>query len=187
MDIDYEIHFSHRRSISIEVGGNGIVIVRAPYAMPKSKILDFLNSKRSWIMKKVEMRRNQCAAVKKMGLFTELELNVIRKKAKEVIPERVAVYAQRGGFDYGRISIRLQKTRWGSCSRAGNLNFNCLLVLMPIPILDSVVVHELCHLRHMDHSKDFYNDVIKLYPDYRACDKWLKENGGIFLARVPEV
>lgn len=186
MDIDYEIHFSRRRSIAIEITNSGVLMVRAPYGMPKSKILDFLNSKGPWITKKVEKLRNQHAAVEKLGLFSQLELNVIRKKAREVIPERVALYAHRFGFEYGRISIRLQKTRWGSCSASGNLNFNCLLVLMPVPILDSVVVHELCHLHHMNHSKAFYDEVVKMFPDYRACDKWLKENGGIFMARVPD-
>ena len=79
--------------------------------------------------------------------------------------------------------IRLQKSRWGSCSVDGNLNFNCLLVLMPPEILDSVVVHELCHRRHMNHSKEFYDEVLRIFPDYKRCNKWLKQNGGVYFKR----
>ena len=79
--------------------------------------------------------------------------------------------------------IRLQKSRWGSCSVDRNLNFNCLLVLMPPEILDSVVVHELCHRRHMNHSKEFYDEVLRIFPDYKRCNKWLKQNGGVFFKR----
>ena len=101
-----------------------------------------------------------------------------------MIQQRVEHYAGISGINYNRIFIRLQKSRWGSCSRDGNLNFNCLLVLMPLEILDSVVVHELCHRKHMNHSKQFYAEVEKIFPDYRKCSKWLKENGGIYFKRL---
>ena len=81
------------------------------------------------------------------------------------------------GVDYGRITIRNQKTRWGSCSSKGNLNFNCLLMLTPPEVIDYVVVHELCHRKEMNHSKDFWREVEKVLPNYLDQVKWLKDEG----------
>ena len=89
------------------------------------------------------------------------------------------------GTDYGRVTIRCQRTRWGSCSAKGNLNFNCLLLLAPPEALDSVVVHELCHRKHMNHSAAFYAEVLRVFPDYRKWNGWLREHGAALLARVP--
>ncbi|WP_308511030.1 M48 family metallopeptidase [uncultured Treponema sp.] len=116
-----------------------------------------------------------------MGFFTEDEVKNIKRKARKIIPERVGYWAE---ITYGRIAIRLQSSRWGSCAANGNLNFNCLLVLMPSEVLDSVVVHELCHRRHMNHSKEFYAEIDRVFPDYRRWNKWLKDNGGVYLKRV---
>lgn len=87
------------------------------------------------------------------------EIRQLARKAMKVIPERVAYYAPLVGVDYGRITIRNQKTRWGSCSSRGNLNFNCLLMLTPPEIIDYVVVHELCHRKEMNHSPLFWKEV----------------------------
>ena len=81
------------------------------------------------------------------------------------------------GVSYGSITVREQKTRWGSCSAKGNLNFNWKLVLMPEEILDYVVVHELAHRLQMNHSTEFWDEVDKILPDYRKRRQWLKENG----------
>ncbi|MDY3888895.1 MAG: M48 family metallopeptidase, partial [Agathobacter sp.] len=86
----------------------------------------------------------------------------------EYIPKRVAYFADIMGVDYGRITIRMQKTRWGSCSSKGNLNFNCLLMLAPPEVIDYVVVHELCHRKEMNHSKAFWREVERVLPDYRS-------------------
>ena len=116
-----------------------------------------------------------------LGFFTEDEVKNIKRKARKIIPERVGYWAE---ITYGRIAIRLQSSRWGSCAANGNLNFNCLLVLMPSEVLDSVVVQELCHRRHMNHSKEFYAEIDRVFPDYRRWNKWLKDNGGVYLKRV---
>lgn len=76
---------------------------------------------------------------------------------------------------YNRVSVRNQKTRWGSCSSKGNLNFNYRLFYLPEELLDYVVVHELAHRRHMNHSKDFWQEVERYFPDYKECRKQLKE------------
>ena len=109
------------------------------------------------------------------------EIDELMKEAKKVIPERVAFFAPLVGVTPGRITIRCQKSRWGSCSARGNLNFNCLLMLAPEEVMDSVVVHELCHLKQMNHSKKFYDEVLRVMPDYRARQKWLKEHGAELL------
>ena len=93
-------------------------------------------------------------------------------------------YAEKIGVTYGRITIRNQKTRWGSCAANGNLNFNCLLMATPVEVIDSVVVHELCHRRHMNHSKEFYGEIYRVYPDYDKWNKWLKDNGGLLIKRM---
>ena len=100
-----------------------------------------------------------------------------RNKACVVIPRRVAYYAEKLGVSYGKITLRQQKTRWGSCAANGNLNFNWLLILAPPEVLDYVVVHELCHRREMNHSQAFWKEVEKILPDYRERQKWLKDNG----------
>lgn len=114
---------------------------------------------------------------------TEL-IEALKKQAKVVIPEKVKHYAPLVGVDYGRITIRCQRTRWGSCSSKGNLNFNCLLMLMPDQVIDSVVVHELCHRKQMNHSAAFYSEVNKVFPAYKQCQKWLKENGGKIMRKI---
>ena len=86
---------------------------------------------------------------------------------------------------YDRITIRRQHSRWGSCSSKGNLNFNCLLALVPEAVLDYIIVHELCHRRHMNHSPVFWAEVARLLPDYPQARTWLRDKGGALIARLP--
>ena len=104
----------------------------------------------------------------------EAEKKYYRNLAREVLGARTGYYARKMGVTYGRISIREQKTRWGSCSSAGNLNFNRKLVLMPPELLDYVVVHELAHRKEMNHSPRFWAVVEKELPDYRDRREKLK-------------
>ena len=116
--------------------------------------------------------------------LSEVEIKKLTKQAKVYIPARVEYFAQIMGVHYDRVTIRHQKTRWGSCSSDKNLNFNCALMLMPKEVIDSVVVHELCHLRHMNHSKAFYEEVYKYCPDYKVWNKWLKDNGNEIISKL---
>jgi len=104
-------------------------------------------------------------------------------EALRVIPERVRYYAPLVGVTVRGITIRNQRTRWGSCSSKGNLNFNCLLMLTPAEVIDSVVVHELCHRIEMNHSPRFYAEIRRVYPDYDKWNRWLKDNGPAIMAR----
>ena len=104
--------------------------------------------------------------------------------ALKVISRKVKYYANLMNVRYGRIAIRRQKTRWGSCSNKGNLNFNCLLMLMPDEVVDYVVVHELCHLIEMNHSKSFWKLVEEVMPDYKENRKWLRDHGSEIMVRM---
>ena len=107
-----------------------------------------------------------------------------RRAAKEYFPKRVEYYHALTGGHYTKITIRDQKTRWGSCSARGNLNFNCLLMLAPPEVLDYVIVHELCHRKEMNHSPRFWSEVAKVIPDYKNHEKWLKTEGGRLMRRM---
>ena len=117
-------------------------------------------------------------------LYTPAELrrlqvleNRYRNSARETFTKRVEFYHKATGGIYTSITIRDQKSRWGSCSSRGTLSFNYRLVFAPPAVLDYVVVHELCHLTHMNHSKDFWNMVASVMPDYKTYKNWLKEHG----------
>ncbi len=181
--LDFSVIRSKRKSVSIEIKA-GEIVVRAPKRMKDKEIAKFLELKKDWIEKHLEIYAKRQQELESIKPFTEDELKEITLKAKKIIPERVGFYAEKIGVTYNRITIRHQKTRWGSCSSLGNLNFNCLLVLLPEEVLDSVVVHELCHRKHMNHSKAFYDEIEKVFPQYKACHKWLNENGRKTLARL---
>lgn len=97
--------------------------------------------------------------------------------AKIKIDERVAYYAPKLDVEPNHIRIKEQKTRWGSCSSLGNLNFNWKIIIAPVPIIDYLVVHELAHLRHHNHSNKFWDLVETIIPDYRERKEWLRVNG----------
>ena len=178
------IIYSSRKSIAIELKMDAI-IVRAPRRMLKRDIYAFLEEKRPWIEKNLVKIQARKDALKNFEPFTVDEIKDLTKKAAIVIPEKVKKYARIIGVDYGRIAIRHQRTRWGSCSSKGNLNFNCMLMLFPDEVIDYVVVHELCHRKLKNHSAAFYAEVERAFPKYRICQKWLKENGGLYLRRLP--
>ena len=181
---DFEIIRSNRRTISLEITSAGQVLVRAPRRMSELEIRAFLESKSSWLTKHLQKKEKDMESLKEEGYFTQQEIKKLVALAKQVIPEKVAYYARLMGVTYGRISIRKQRTRWGSCSREGNLNFNCLLMMVPPEVLDYVVVHELCHRLEMNHSERFWAQVEKVIPNYRVPRKWLKEHGGKLMMRM---
>ena len=118
--------------------------------------------------------------------FSEEELAELKNRARRVFLSRCAYYAPVVGVRYERVSIRSQRSKWGSCSGKGNLNFNCLLLLAPMEVLDYVVVHELCHRLEMNHSPRFWAEVQRVLPDYASARRWLRQNGGALLAKLPE-
>ncbi len=175
--MDFEVIRSARRSFAAEIR-QGRLLIRAPMRAADEDILAFVRKNQKWIESHLEKAQQREKTYRRL---TEKEIKALADKALEVIPERVAHYAPLIGVTYGRITIRKQKSRWGSCSSKGNLNFNCLLMLAPPEVIDSVVVHELCHRKEMNHSDRFYAEVLRVFPEYRQCRKWLKENGDILM------
>ncbi len=181
--MEYKIIRSMRKTLGLEISPNG-VIIRAPLHAKDEVIKQFVQKHQSWIEKNLEKVNSQQEKAQSLSPLTKEEIKALAEKAKEVIPERVSYYAEKIGVTYGKITIRNQKTKWGSCSNRGNLNFNCLLMLAPPEVLDSVVVHELCHRKEMNHSDNFYAEVLRIYPDYFIWNKWLKDNGGVLIRRM---
>ena len=175
---------SGRKTVSIQVKPNE-VIIRAPMRMKEKEIEKFVESKRNWIEKHLKSLSEKQKSLENIEPYSDEEISSFVKKAKEIIPNKVEFYADKIGVTYNRITIRCQRTRWGSCSSKGNLNFNCLLVLLPDEIIDSVIVHELCHRKHMNHSAKFYEEVEKVFPEYRKCHEWLNRNGSKYMSRIP--
>ncbi len=185
MSITVRIIRSNRKTLSIELKPDEI-IARAPMRMKEKEILKFIESKQSWIDKHLAKLNERQKDLNDLKPYTQEEIIQFTAKAKIDIPKRVEFYAKQIGVTYNKITIRCQHTRWGSCSSKGNLNFNCLLVLLPDEIIDSIVVHELCHRKHMNHSSRFYEEIDKVFPKYKKCHQWLKQNGGIYLNRIPK-
>lgn len=174
---EYEIIYSNRRSIAIQITRDCRVTVRAPKGCSPSFIDRFVREKEAWIRKHLDdALARQKQASSHPPLSREKRERYIQL-ARDIFTQKTAYYARIMNVTYGRISIREQKTRWGSCSSKGNLNFNWRLILAPESVLDYVVVHELAHRREMNHSKAFYAVVESVLPDYRVSRKWLRDNG----------
>ena len=176
---------SNRKTVAIQVNPDLSITVRAPRYASKKEIDRIVEKNEAWIIKhieKIKMKKAEYDALNIKKLTPE-EIKTLADQALKIIPQRVKFFAGQVGVDYGRITIRNQRTRWGSCSSKGNLNFNCLLMLAPAEILDYVVVHELCHRKEMNHSKAFWAEVEKVLPDYRESVKWLKEKGNLIMRR----
>ena len=181
--MDYILKRSKRKTIGLEITDEGLV-VRAPLHASQREIERVLRRHREWILRRMADKEIMQAKIRQKGLLTQPEIKALADQARTYIPQRVAYYAPLLGVQPGRITIRTQKTRWGSCSAKGNLNFNCLLMLTPPEVIDSVVVHELCHLLEMNHSQKFYNHVLSVFPDYRRQHAWLRKNGPEIMARA---
>jgi predicted metal-dependent hydrolase len=179
----FEIVRSGRKTLAVQIL-KGKIIVRAPYLATDGEIRHFLESHRAWIETHLERSRQRMAENAGAEKLTMAEIQALADQALKVIPERVRYYAPKIGVTYGRITIRNQRTRWGSCSTQGNLNFNCLLMLTPPEVVDSVVVHELCHRKEMNHSERFYREVYRVFPEYDKWNRWLKEHGEALMARM---
>ena len=177
---------SSRRTLSLQVKNDGQVIVRAPRHVTLQEIAAFVRKNSAWLHKHLEKVRKEkeLNAASPVQPLTMEDIQKLADEALRVIPGRVAHFAPLVGVTYGRITVRNQRTRWGSCSSKGNLNFNCLLMLAPPGILDYVVVHELCHRKEMNHSPKFWAEVAKVMPDYKERQKWLRTEGSSIMRRM---
>lgn len=167
----YEIVRSRRRTVALEVTREGRVLVRAPLRMTQGEIDRFVAAHADWLEKaKAKVAARQAAHPP----LTEAEIAALRQRAKEVLPGKVTHYAAIMGVVPTSVKITAARTRFGSCSGKNGICFSLYLMQYPEEAIDYVVVHELAHIRHHDHSSAFYAEVAKVMPDYRVRMKLLK-------------
>jgi predicted metal-dependent hydrolase len=170
MDISYEVCYSNRKTVSLIVKGAKL-IVRAPYFTKKERIEEIVKKHTAWVIKSIKKQEEK---KEREHDVSEEQIKALKSQAKTVINNKVEKYSQIMGLKHGRITITSAKTRYGSCSSKGNLSFSYRLMHYPDYIIDYVVVHELAHLVHMNHSKSFYALVERYYPNYKDAIKILK-------------
>lgn len=181
-----EVVRSNRKTLGLKIDRDGKITAQAPYQASTQEISDFVDGKMGWIEKNLAQLEEKKKELEKNPVerLSMEEIDRLAQEALDYIPGRVKYYAAKMNVTYRSITIRNQKTRWGSCSAKGGLNFNCLLMLAPKEVIDYVVVHELCHRLEMNHSPRFWSEVERMMPDYRVHRAWLNEHGGEIMRRM---
>lgn len=162
--MEYRLYRSHRQSVSLKVTRNGEIEVRAPYFMPDKDIRRFVERHTDWIQKRLIAQRNYRENHPEP---TPEEIILLKEKAAAILPGRVNFFAKKMGVTPTGIKITGAKTRFGSCSGKNSICFSYRLMNYPETAIDYVVVHELAHIRHHNHSADFYRLIESILPDYR--------------------
>ena len=175
--IEYHLRRSHRaKQMRLSVYPDGRVILTLPQRFPVGLISVFLEKKAAWIVRHLE--RFLLSPVAQKGVEKDKrEYLLYKKRARVLAEERLRHFNTFYGFSWTRVSIRDQKTRWGSCSKKGNLNFNYRIALLPPHLADYIIVHELCHLGAFDHSKRFWELVAQTIPLHREFRRELRAHG----------
>ena len=155
----YRILRSDRRTVSLELTPEGEALVRAPKRMPVREIERFVEAHAAWLSAR---RAAQPAPL------TRQQVEMLRARAKRELPARVAAYAAAMGVTPAGVRITSARTRFGSCNAKNSLCFSCYLMANAQPAIDYVIVHELAHIRHKNHSAAFWAEVAKVFPDYRT-------------------
>lgn len=183
-EYNVEVRRSKRKSATIKITADMQIVVFVPLYVSDNEIEKMVISKSKWIDKHMLKVQSTIDERSKLEKITFEQVKELADQAVEYIPKRVKYYAEKENFVYNKITIKNLVSRWGSCSTKGNLNFNCLLMLTPDYVIDYIVVHELCHLREMNHSEKFWAEVEKIMPDYQRAELWLKQNGGNLISRM---
>jgi predicted metal-dependent hydrolase len=172
-NVDYTLKVSKRaRRMRLAVYCDGTFVVTAPSTMRENIIEQFIIHKSQWILDKLSYFKDIALKVKTPSTVSFQEG---KEGALAFVIKRIKILNKKYQFDYHSISIKNQKTRWGSCSRKGNLNFNYRIASLPPYLADYIIVHELCHLKEFNHSQKFWNLVGKTVPEYRDIQKRLQE------------
>lgn len=149
------------------------VVVTVPHGIALGIVEKFVNEKKEWIEEKIAyFTRFKNKPITKT---TTADFAKYKDEALALVTERVTYFNQFYGFSYNQINIKNQKTRWGSCSAKGNLNFNYKILFLPEAVRDYVVVHELCHLKEFNHSRKFWNLVGQVIPDFQEIKNSLRD------------
>lgn len=183
-EYNVEVRRSKRKSAAIKITADMQIVVFVPLYVSDNEIERMVISKSKWIDEHMLKVQSTIDERSKLEKITFEQVKELADQAVEYIPKRVKYYAEKENFVYNKITIKNLVSRWGSCSTKGNLNFNCLLMLTPDYVIDYIVVHELCHLREMNHSEKFWAEVEKIMPDYQRAVLWLKQNGGNLISRM---
>lgn len=183
-EYNVEVRRSKRKSTAIKITADMQIVVFVPLYVSDNEIERMVISKSKWIDEHMLKVQSTIDERSKLEKITFEQIKELADQAVEYIPKRVKYYAEKENFVYNKITIKNLVSRWGSCSTKGNLNFNCLLMLTPDYVIDYIVVHELCHLREMNHSEKFWAEVEKIMPDYQRAELWLKQNGGNLISRM---
>lgn len=180
MEIQIEYRVSTRaKRLRIAVHHDGHVVVVRPRRMSARIAEQFVRDRKSWIEEKVAYFMKRKARVLRETPQVALVGTYVKYKeeARALVHARLAHYNQFYNFTYHTVAIRNQKSRWGSCSKRGNLNFNYKIALLPPYLADYIVVHELCHLGELNHSEKFWQLVARTTPTYKEMRKELREIG----------
>ena len=169
--MEYEIIRSKRRTMSLQVKRDGRVIVRAPLKLDVDVIKSFVLKHLDWIKKKQELVKNVHVAED----FDKNQIKTLKEQTKKIVEPILKKYSSSMGVSYEKVSINSAKTRFGSCSSKKSLNFSFRLALYPYEAVEYVCVHELAHLKEMNHSKKFWQIVERYLPDYKERKKLLKK------------
>lgn len=171
MKFTYEIIRSSRKTVAIQVDRKCNITVRAPYNATQKEIDFFLNEKKKWLEKTIIKQREKQSYCKE---YSDEEIEALRKKAKSILPEKVKKYSVIMGVTPTSVRINSAKTRYGSCSGKNSINFSLYLMDKDERFIDYVVVHELAHIKHHNHSKDFYSFIERFMPDYKQIKNMYK-------------
>ena len=170
--ISYQLIRSKRKTISLQINDNCEVVVRAPMRMPREEIDRMVERHTDWIERHMPAARERMRQARQL---TPALLAELTELARRDLPPRVAHYASLMGVEPTGLKITAARKRFGSCSGKNSLCFSCLLMLYPSEAIDCVVVHELAHIRHHNHSASFYRFIEQFMPDYREREKLLRQ------------
>lgn len=174
--ITYTLRKSKRaRRMRLAVYCDGSVVITTPHDLQETAAERFIKEKTIWLFSKLEFFKQ--FEGKLVARHSRQDYLDLREEALAVVRQKVEVLAIRHGFRFNKINIKDQKTRWGSCSRKGNLNFNYKIIFLPAKAQEYIIAHELCHLREFNHSKRFWKLVSEMVPDYSEIKSDLKKSG----------
>ncbi len=182
--IDVRVIPGKRKTFSLEIHPDSSMVLRCPMTTDEAVARHFLETKQEWIALHLQKMYERQEALSHMPPITEATIARLTASAKQVFPLLVREIALQMGVTYGKVSIRHQRTRWGSCSAQGNLNFNCLLMQAPEEVRRYVVTHELAHRREMNHSARFWQIVATYCPAYPTAKQWLDTQGVLLMTQL---
>ncbi len=161
------------RHLRLAIKKNGDILVSAPKYFPLYLIQRFISQKQEWLLANWQKIASQQSIFSRR--FSLSEIKKLKALTDTLVRERLLFFNQFYNFSYRKITVRNQSTRWGSCSKNKNLNFNCRLCLLPPALSDYIIVHELCHLQEMNHGRGFWQLVARTMPDYRKIRGKLRQ------------